>query len=69
MNRLVRFHFLLESNIFGDILSMPRRVLRDDPSKSDMHNRQGLSIKMIFWALCDWQLWPLYLIGLTFGSR
>ncbi|KAA1467780.1 MFS general substrate transporter [Dentipellis sp. KUC8613] len=44
---------------------MVNRVLRDDPSKSDMHNRQGLSVKMIWQALCDWHMWPLYLLGLT----
>lgn len=39
------------------------RVLRDDPSKGDMHNRQGLSIKMILKAAWDYDLWPVYLIG------
>ncbi|EJD03747.1 MFS general substrate transporter [Fomitiporia mediterranea MF3/22] len=41
------------------------RVLRDDPSKSDMHNRQGLSMRQIFEALCDWRLWPIYALGIT----
>ena len=45
------------------------RVLRDDPSKSDMHNRQGLTLKMIWQALCDWRLWPLYILGLTHMSK
>ncbi|KAF5374958.1 hypothetical protein D9758_000534 [Tetrapyrgos nigripes] len=40
------------------------RVLRDDPSKSDMHNREGLSIRMIWEALIDWRLWPIYVLGL-----
>ncbi|TID16702.1 hypothetical protein CANINC_004154 [Pichia inconspicua] len=40
------------------------KILRDDPTKGDMHNRQGLSFKMIFDALLDWHLWPMYLIGL-----
>ncbi|KAK0198772.1 major facilitator superfamily domain-containing protein [Armillaria mellea] len=44
---------------------MVNRVLRDDPSKSDMHNREGLSIKNIFNALQDWRMWPLYSLGLT----
>ena len=44
------------------------RVLRDDPSKSDMHNREGLGIKMIWGALIDWQLWPLYVLGLVHFS-
>lgn len=42
------------------------RVLRDDPSKSDMHNRQGLTIKNILTIITDWRLWPIYLLGLTF---
>ncbi|CAE6473492.1 unnamed protein product [Rhizoctonia solani] len=44
---------------------MVNRVLRDDPSKSDMHNRQGLSPKMIWDSLCDWHMWPLYILGLV----
>ncbi|KAF8628256.1 hypothetical protein AX15_004030 [Amanita polypyramis BW_CC] len=43
---------------------MVNRVLRDDPTKSDMHNRQGLSVKMIYEALVDWRMWPLYAFGL-----
>ncbi|KAF8736623.1 NADPH--cytochrome P450 reductase, partial [Rhizoctonia solani] len=44
---------------------MVNRVLRDDPSKSDMHNREGLSPKMIWNSLCDWHMWPLYVLGLV----
>lgn len=42
------------------------RVLRDDPSKSNMHNRQGLSVRMIWDVLKDWRIWPIYLMGLLF---
>ncbi|KAG0680442.1 hypothetical protein C6P40_000877 [Pichia californica] len=41
------------------------KILRDDPSKGDMHNRQGLTIFMLWNALKDWYLWPMYLIGIV----
>ncbi|KAK9354709.1 major facilitator superfamily domain-containing protein [Lipomyces doorenjongii] len=43
------------------------RVLRDDPNKGDMHNRQALNFRMLWDSLCDFDLWPIYLIGLVFG--
>ncbi|GJE86199.1 MFS general substrate transporter [Phanerochaete sordida] len=45
---------------------MVNRVLRDDPSKSGMHNREGLTVKMIWKCIRDWRMWPLYILGLTF---
>src|SRR5690349_15287811 len=30
-----------------------------------MHNRQGLTLKLLWSALCDFDLWPIYLYGLT----
>jgi MFS family permease len=45
---------------------MVNRVLRDDPSKGDMHNRQAVTPKLLWYALKDWEMWPVYLIGLTF---
>ncbi|KAG1757054.1 major facilitator superfamily domain-containing protein [Suillus lakei] len=44
---------------------MVNRVLRDDPTKSDMHNREGLTIRMIWSAVCDWRMWPIYVLGIT----
>jgi predicted MFS family arabinose efflux permease len=41
------------------------RVLRDDPTKSQMHNRQGLTLRALLKSFADFDLYPLYLIGLT----
>ncbi|EIW74529.1 MFS general substrate transporter [Coniophora puteana RWD-64-598 SS2] len=45
---------------------MVNRVLRDDPNKSSMHNRQGLTLPMIWRSVSDWRLWPLYYLGFVF---
>ncbi|KAI2465907.1 MFS general substrate transporter [Annulohypoxylon bovei var. microspora] len=41
------------------------RLLRDDPSKGDMNNRQAVGPSLLFKAVRDWEQWPLYIIGLT----
>ncbi|PVH96617.1 MFS general substrate transporter [Periconia macrospinosa] len=40
------------------------RVLRDDPTKGDMHNRQAITLKALWKAFCDFDLWPIYLFAL-----
>ncbi|SJX61620.1 uncharacterized protein SRS1_12605 [Sporisorium reilianum f. sp. reilianum] len=41
------------------------RVLRDDPSKGDMNNREGLTPLAVVKALGEKDLWPVYLLGLV----
>ncbi|AFR97705.2 hypothetical protein C343_05853 [Cryptococcus neoformans C23] len=40
------------------------KVLRDDPTKSSMHNREGLSPTDLWRSISDFDMWPLYVIGL-----
>ncbi|KAK3377438.1 major facilitator superfamily transporter [Podospora didyma] len=44
---------------------MVNRLLRDDPSKGDMNNRQAVGPTKLLAAIKDWEMWPLYIIGLT----
>jgi len=41
------------------------RVIRDDPTKGDMHNRQAITLKLLWKSFCDFDLWPIYAFALV----
>ncbi|KEI42472.1 uncharacterized protein L969DRAFT_43990 [Mixia osmundae IAM 14324] len=43
---------------------MVNRILRDDPAKGDLSNREGVTLAHLQAAALDYLLWPIYLAGL-----
>ncbi|CCG24982.1 hypothetical protein CORT_0G03040 [Candida orthopsilosis Co 90-125] len=41
------------------------RILRDDPSKGSMNNRQAIGPKNMLKCLIDYDMWPLYVVGIV----
>ncbi|KAJ4363673.1 hypothetical protein N0V83_009969 [Neocucurbitaria cava] len=46
-----------------ELVIVVNRVLRDDPRKGDMHNRQAITPKRLWSSMKDYDLWPIYALG------
>ncbi|GAA5840706.1 hypothetical protein JCM9279_007409 [Rhodotorula babjevae] len=43
------------------------RIIRDEPQKATMHNRQPLTLKLLWRSAKDYDLYPMYALGVIFG--
>ncbi|RFU23815.1 hypothetical protein B7463_g12523, partial [Scytalidium lignicola] len=47
---------------------MVNRIIREDPSKSSMHNREPITLALLWKSIKDFDLWPIYALGITFQT-
>lgn len=38
------------------------RLLRDDPTKGDLNNRTAVTLRGLWGALSDFDLWPIFIV-------
>ncbi|GAA5925549.1 uncharacterized protein JCM15063_005055 [Sporobolomyces koalae] len=50
-----------------EIKILVNRIVREDPGKATMHNRQALTPRLLWKSLKDYDMYPMYVIGLMFG--
>lgn len=52
----------------GPIVCESRPELTSPPTPTaTMHNRQPLTLKLLWRSAKDYDLWPMYLLGIVFG--